>query len=113
MRSRILLGLSKANRQVAGVVTGDEVEVEVELDAERQIVVEPADLARALDTDPVARAAYDRLTISQKRQHVRVIENAKKLETRARWIEKPWLYCGTRTGTTSVRNREAPEPSRT
>jgi hypothetical protein len=34
MRGRYLLGLSNANRQAAGVVTGDEVEVEVEIDAE-------------------------------------------------------------------------------
>jgi Domain of unknown function (DUF1905) len=34
MRGRHLLGLSNANRKAAGVVTGDEVEVEVEIDAE-------------------------------------------------------------------------------
>ena len=34
MRGRYLLGLSDANRQAAGVATGDEVEVEVEIDAE-------------------------------------------------------------------------------
>jgi len=78
MRGRYLLGLSTANRQAAGVVTGDEVEVEVELDAEPRVVVEPADFARALDADPVARAAYDRLSFSRKRQHVLAIDRAKK-----------------------------------
>src|ERR1700716_244803 len=34
MRGRCLLGLNNANRQAAGVETGDEVEVEVEFDAE-------------------------------------------------------------------------------
>src|SRR6516225_9198045 len=34
MRGRYLLGLSDANRKAAGVATGDEVEVEVEIDAE-------------------------------------------------------------------------------
>jgi Domain of unknown function (DUF1905) len=34
MRGRFLLGLSKANWQAAGVATGDEVEVDVEFDAE-------------------------------------------------------------------------------
>ena len=62
MRGRYLLGLSNANRQAAGVVTGDEIEVEVEIDAEPRVVVEPADFARALDADPVARTAYDRLS---------------------------------------------------
>jgi hypothetical protein len=57
MRGRYLLGLSNANRQAAGVVTGDEVEVEVEFDPEPRVVAEPADPARALDADPLARAA--------------------------------------------------------
>lgn len=87
MRGRYLLGLSNANRQAAGVVTGDEVQVEVELDVEPPVVVEPADFARALDSDPVARAAYDRLAHSHKRRHVLAIESAKKPETRIRRIE--------------------------
>jgi hypothetical protein len=88
MRGRHLIGLSNANRQAAGVVTGDEVEVELELDAEPRVVTAPADFARALDADPVARAAYDRLADSHKREHVRAIESAKKPETRQRRIEK-------------------------
>ncbi|MEV4134092.1 YdeI/OmpD-associated family protein [Dactylosporangium sp. NPDC049742] len=88
MRGRHLLGLSNANRQAAGVVTGDEVTVEVELDTEPRVVIEPPDFAGALDADPVARAAYDRLAYSHKREHVRAIESAKKPETRTRRIEK-------------------------
>ncbi|MEU4335459.1 YdeI/OmpD-associated family protein [Micromonospora lupini] len=87
MRGRHLLGLSNANRQAAGVAIGDEVEVEVELDTEPQVVVEPADFARALDDDPDARAAYDNLAYSHKREHVRAIESAKKPETRQRRIQ--------------------------
>jgi uncharacterized protein YdeI (YjbR/CyaY-like superfamily) len=86
MRARYLLGLSNANRQAAGVVTGDEVEVEI--DAEPRLVVEPADFARALDADPIARTAYDRLSYSRKREHVLAIESAKKAETRIRLSEK-------------------------
>jgi uncharacterized protein YdeI (YjbR/CyaY-like superfamily) len=88
MRGRYLLGLSNANRQAAGVVTGDEVEVEVEIDAEARVVVEPDDFARALDADPVARTAYDRLSDGRKRDHVLAIESAKQAETRKRRIEK-------------------------
>jgi len=87
MRGRYLLGLSTANRQAAGVVTGDEVEVDVALDTEPRVVAEPADFARVLNADPVARAAYDRLSSSRKRQHVLAIESAKKAETRQRRIE--------------------------
>jgi Bacteriocin-protection, YdeI or OmpD-Associated/Domain of unknown function (DUF1905) len=88
MRGRYLLGLSNANRQAAGVVTGEEVEVEVEIDAEPRIVIEPADFAAALDADPVARTAYDRLSYGRKREHVLAIESAKRAETRRQRIEK-------------------------
>jgi hypothetical protein len=87
MRGRYLLGFSTANRRAAGVATGDEVDVEVALDVEPRVVVEPPDLTRALDADPAARAAYDRLSYSHRREHVRAIETAKKPETRARRIE--------------------------
>jgi putative ribosome biogenesis GTPase RsgA len=88
MRGRNLIGLSNANRKAAGIVTGDRVEVELELDLEPRVVVEPADFATALDAEPLARSAFDRLTDSQKSQHLRLIENAKKPDTRARRIEK-------------------------
>ena len=87
MRGRHLIGLSNANRQAAGVVTGDEVEVDVKFDSEPRVVTEPADFARALDADPVARAAYDRLSPSRKRQQVLAIDRAKKAETRKQRIE--------------------------
>lgn len=90
MRGRHLLGLSIANRQAAGAAIGEEVEVEVEveLDTEPRVVVEPVDFAQALADDPVARAAYDNLAYSHKREHVRAIQSAKRPETRRRRIEK-------------------------
>jgi hypothetical protein len=88
MRGRYLIGLSNANRKAAGIVTGDEVEVKVEFDREPRVVAEPADLARVLDADRLARAAYNRLPYGLKLQHVRSIESAKKPETRRRRIEK-------------------------
>ncbi|HET8874214.1 MAG TPA: YdeI/OmpD-associated family protein [Gaiellaceae bacterium] len=88
MRGRYLLGLSNANRRAAGVEIGDEVEVELEFDPEPRVVTEPADFARALGADPIARAAYERLPDGRKREHVRTIESAKKPETRRGRIEK-------------------------
>ena len=85
---RNLIGLSNANRRAAGVSIGDRVEVEVAFDAEWEpVVTEPADLAGALDADPPARAAYDRLSYSRRRELVRAIEGAKRPETRIRRIE--------------------------
>ena len=88
MRGRNLIGLSHANRRAAGAEIGDEVEVEVEIDAEPRVIVEPPDFAQALDADPVARAAYDGLAYSHRREHVLAIESAKATETRTRRIEK-------------------------
>jgi hypothetical protein len=108
MRGRNLLGLSNANRQAAGVQTGDEVEVDVELDAEPRVLVEPADFAQALDADPVARAAYDRLAYSRKFEHVRAIESAKKSETRMRRIEKALATLRAVESAASTKSRAAP-----
>ncbi|WP_242895446.1 YdeI/OmpD-associated family protein [Actinomadura litoris] len=88
MRGRHLLGLSNANRAAAGVEVGEEVEVDLELDTEPRVVVEPPDFALALDEHPSARAAYDALAPSHKRKHIHAIESAKKPETRQRRIEK-------------------------
>jgi hypothetical protein len=73
---------------------GDEVEVEVEIATEPRAVVEPADFACALNADPAAGAAYDRLSYSRKREHVLAIESAKKAETRQRLIEKALSMLG-------------------
>ena len=67
---------------------GEEVEVELAPNAEPAVVAEPEDFARALDADPAARAAYDRLACTHRREHVLAIERAKKAETRERRIEK-------------------------
>ncbi len=88
MRGRYLIGLSRANRQAAGVATGDEIDVDVELDTEPRVVTEPVDLARALDADPGARAAYDRLPQGRRREYVRTIESAKRTDTRQRRVDK-------------------------
>jgi len=98
MRGRYLLGLSNANREAAGVVTGEEVEIELEFDPEPPALNVPDDFARALDADPAARAAFDGLTHSRKREQVRAIESAKKPETRKRRIEKALATLETPSG---------------
>lgn len=59
-----------------------------ELDTEPRVLVEPPDFARALDGDPVARAAYDNLAHNRKYERVRAIESAKRPDTRRRPVEK-------------------------
>lgn len=88
MGGRFLLPLSAENRSAAGVQAGDEVDVDVELDTAPREVEVPADLQAALDGDAEARAAWERLSYSHKRQHVLAIEGAKAAETRQRRIDK-------------------------
>jgi uncharacterized protein YdeI (YjbR/CyaY-like superfamily) len=49
-------------------------------------LVIPSDLAAAFEAAPEARAVYDRLADSAKRQHLWSVYNAKRPETRARKI---------------------------
>lgn len=87
MRGRHLIGLSNANRATAGVATGDVIDVDVHIDDAPRPAIEPADVTEALNRRPGARAAFDARTESQRRQHLRVIDAAKRPETRQRRIE--------------------------
>ncbi|HLN70022.1 MAG TPA: YdeI/OmpD-associated family protein [Streptosporangiaceae bacterium] len=88
MGGRFLIGLSAENRTAAGVAAGDEVDVEIELDAEPRQVKVPADLAEALAHDHTARANFDGLSYTHRKEWVRWIEEAKKAETRATRLAK-------------------------
>lgn len=83
-----MLPLNATNRESAGVVAGDEVDVNVELDTEPREVHVPADLASALDDAADARRAFEALSYSNRRRHVTSIEDAKTDETRQRRIAK-------------------------
>ena len=81
-----LLVILKDIRQQIGKGPGDAVEVTVEADAEPREVAVPEDLAAALDEAPEARAFFDGLAYTHRREYVRWIEEAKRDETRARRI---------------------------
>ena len=82
MSGRFLVPLSAANREAAGVHAGDEVEVHIELDHEPRSVHIPADLAEALAPHEAARAFFDGLAYTHRKEWVRWIEDAKKPQTR-------------------------------
>ncbi|PZG13973.1 YdeI/OmpD-associated family protein [Nonomuraea aridisoli] len=86
MGGRFMLPLSAENRQAAGVAAGDEVDVELALDAAPRDVAVPADLAAALEDAPEAKAFFESLSYSRKRRYILRIEAAKKPETRARRV---------------------------
>ena len=81
-----MLPLSQEHRAAAGVKAGDEVEVTLELDTEPRTVEVPDDLAAVLAEKPGARAAFDALSYSVRKEHVRQVESAKAQETRDRRI---------------------------
>jgi hypothetical protein len=83
-----MLGVSAEHRAAAGVQAGDQIEVDLELDAAPREVTVPPDLAEALDRDANAKQRFDSLSYSRKLQHVNAIEQAKTAETRQRRIAK-------------------------
>jgi hypothetical protein len=87
MSGAFMIPVSAEIRAITGVVAGDEVDVEVELDTEPRTVAVPADFAAALDGDPVARRYFDGSSYSNQRRFVLSIEGAKSAETRQRRID--------------------------
>ncbi len=83
-----MVGVSAEHRAAAGVAAGDEVDVDIELDAVPREVTVPADLRAALDADPEAARTFEGLSYSNKSVHVLSVEGAKTAETRQRRIEK-------------------------
>jgi hypothetical protein len=80
------LGVHKATREAAGVTFGDAVRVTVERDDEPREVVVPPELQAALDADPDAKIAWERLAPSHRREHASAVADAKKPETRERRV---------------------------
>jgi hypothetical protein len=86
LRGRYLIGLSNAHRSAAGVEIGDTVTVDITLDTSTREAVIPADLAKALRQNAGTKQVFEKKTVSQQRQCIRVIESAKQEATRARRI---------------------------
>ena len=83
---RHLLPVLKAIREQIGKGPGDAVTVTVEPDTAPREVAVPADLAAALAEAPEARAFFDGLAYTHRKEYVRWIEEAKREETRARRV---------------------------
>ncbi len=88
MRGQRLIGISAANRAASGIGEGDIIEIDVEIDEAPREVVEPGDLADALDGCPQARASFDGLPFGLRQKHVRTIQEAKTAEVRRRRLSK-------------------------
>ena len=88
MGGRFLVPLSAENRTAAGVAAGNLVDVDIEPDPTAREVDVPADLAEALARDDAARATFDGLSFTHRKEWVRWVEEAKKAETRAMRLAK-------------------------
>ena len=82
-----VLGVQKSIMAEAGVAVGDSLTVVVRNDEAPREVEVPDDLAEVLARNDPARAAFEGLSFSHKREYVRSITEAKRPETRARRIE--------------------------
>ena len=85
--AEFFLPLAAVHRDAAGVKAGQQVQVTVELDTAPREVEVPKDLAAALKKAG-ARAAFDALSFTHRKEHVRAVEEARAPETRARRIDR-------------------------
>jgi hypothetical protein len=88
MGGRFLLGVNSEQRKATGLGAGDIADVTIEVDDAPREVEVPGDLQAALDVDPAAAAAWERLSYTHRKEHARSITEAKAADTRARRVEK-------------------------
>ena len=87
MGGKYMLGIPKAFREAAGIAAGDNIVVTVAVDKAERVVEVPPDLAKAI-ANAGLQDAWDRLSYTHRKEHVRAVEEAKQPETRARRIAK-------------------------
>jgi antitoxin component of MazEF toxin-antitoxin module len=88
MGGEFLVGLPREVRAGAGVQAGDEVSVSLELDTKPREVEMPESLVSALEADPAAKAAFDGMAFTHRKEYARWIAEAKREETRQNRIQK-------------------------
>ena len=84
MGGMLCLGFNQGNAAGAGIAAGDRIDVVMALDTQPRTIDVPAELAAALDADPRAKAAFDALSYSHRREWADHVREAKKPETRER-----------------------------
>lgn len=83
-----ILIILKGIREQIGKTFGDEIKVSVEADDEERVITVPAELKRVFRSEKEAKAAFEKLSYTHKREYVMWIEEAKKEGTRQRRIAK-------------------------
>src|SRR5712691_4755979 len=72
------LGVLKAIQQSAGVMRGDTITVELDVDTAPRVIAPPADLARVLAKDKKAAAGWGKLSYTNQREIAISLEGAMK-----------------------------------
>lgn len=84
MGGEILVGLAKAARATLGVEIGQTIEVTLSVDTAPREVVVPPELVATLAANPEAKAAYDALAYTHRKEYAVWVAEAKQAETRER-----------------------------
>ena len=82
------IGVRKDQRAEYRVDVGDRIRLRVERDDQPREVVAPPELQRALDFDDKARAMYEGLSYTHRREYARWVAEAKRQDTRDRRAER-------------------------
>ena len=77
----------KRFRDAAGIVGGEMITVVLEKDNEKRVVTVPEDFAEALEKTNLTEV-FAKMSYTHQKEYVQAIEEAKKVETRVRRIEK-------------------------
>jgi hypothetical protein len=88
MGGEFLLGLSRQVREAAGVAAGDVVKVSLRLDDQPREVDVPEALAAALSTNAKAKAAFDAMAFTHRKEYARWVAEAKRDDTRQRRVSQ-------------------------
>ena len=83
-----ILIILKGIREQIGKTFGDEIAITVEPDTEPRLIEIPKDLAKELRKEKEAKAFFDKLSYTHRREYVNWINEAKKEETRQNRIVK-------------------------
>ena len=83
-----MLLILKGIREQVGKTFGDQVKIVLEADTEPRLVAVPPDLMKELKKNRGAKAVFDKLAYTHRKEYVRWIEEAKREETRASRVAK-------------------------
>jgi uncharacterized protein YdeI (YjbR/CyaY-like superfamily) len=77
-----ILGLTQEIRKQLGKTFGDKVSVSLTEDKEERVVEIAEDVVSVFNENPEAKALFDKMSYTHKKEYIRWIEEAKKPETR-------------------------------